>query len=45
MVDHIRAHKGNMLLFWDKTNWQPMRKGCNSRKAVRTEGGFGRMKR
>lgn len=41
MVDHKVAHKGDMKLFWDRSNWQPMRVGCNSRKAVLTEGGFG----
>lgn len=23
-VDHIVAHKGNMRIFWDKANWQPL---------------------
>ena len=23
MVDHIRAPKGDMRLFWDRSNWQP----------------------
>lgn len=41
MVDHRKAHKGDMRLFWDRSNWQPMARGCNSRKAVREEGGFG----
>jgi 5-methylcytosine-specific restriction protein A len=22
VVDHIRAHRGDMALFWDETNWQ-----------------------
>lgn len=42
MVDHIIAHKGNKKLFWDKKNWQPFNRRCNSRKAARSEGGFGR---
>jgi 5-methylcytosine-specific restriction protein A len=42
MVDHKVAHKGDMKLFWDRTNWQPMRRGCNSRKAILQEGGFGK---
>lgn len=42
MVDHRIAHKGNFRLFWDKSNWQPMTRACNSRKAIREEGGFGR---
>jgi len=45
MVDHIVAHKGNMKLFWDKKNWQPMNRRCNSRKAAKYEGGFGNPRR
>lgn len=42
MVDHKIAHKGDTRLFWDRRNWQPMNKRCNSIKAARYEGGFGR---
>jgi 5-methylcytosine-specific restriction endonuclease McrA len=42
MVDHIKAHKGDMRLFWDRANWQPSCFPCNSRKAVTSEGSFGR---
>lgn len=24
VVDHIKPHKGNISLFWDKSNWQPL---------------------
>lgn len=41
-VDHKVAHKGDMKLFWDRSNWQPMCIACNSRKNVKAEGGFGR---
>lgn len=41
-VDHRVAHKGDRRLFWDRANWRPMHRRCNSRKAVREEGGFGR---
>jgi len=41
MVDHKVAHKGDHHLFWSRSNWQPMKRGCNSRKAAATEGGFG----
>jgi len=41
MVDHREPHKGDMRLFWDRSNWQPMNRRCNSRKAVLTEGAFG----
>lgn len=26
VVDHIRPHRGNAALFWDRSNWQPL---CN----------------
>jgi 5-methylcytosine-specific restriction endonuclease McrA len=42
MVDHKVAHKGDKKLFWDRANWQPMRLGCNSRKAVQQEGALGK---
>jgi 5-methylcytosine-specific restriction protein A len=42
MVDHIKAPKGDMMLFWDRSNWQPYNGLCNRRKAIRSEGGFGR---
>lgn len=42
MVDHIRAVKGDMALFWSRSNWQPFARICNTRKAIATEGGFGR---
>lgn len=37
-VDHIIPHRGNMGLFWDKTNWQALCKSCHSRKTA-LEGG------
>lgn len=42
MVDHIKAPKGDMTLFWDRSNWQPMNGLCNRRKSIKSEGGFGR---
>lgn len=42
MVDHITAPKGDQALFWDRSNWQPFNLDCNRRKAIRSEGGFGR---
>ena len=41
VVDHIRPHKGNDLLFWERTNWQPLCARCHNRrkqKAERTHG-------
>lgn len=40
-VDHIRAHKGDMNLFWDRNNWQSLCHSCHSAKTVREDGGFG----
>lgn len=42
MVDHIIAPKGDMKLFWSRSNWQPYNGICNRRKAIKSEGGFGR---
>lgn len=41
VTDHIVPHKGDMQLFWDPNNWQPMNKRCHDRKTVREDGGFG----
>jgi len=32
VVDHIVPHKGNMRLFWDQSNWQPLCKSCHDKK-------------
>jgi 5-methylcytosine-specific restriction endonuclease McrA len=24
VVDHIKPHRGDMVLFWDEANWQPL---------------------
>ena len=32
VVDHIRPHRGDMALFWDKDNWQPLCKRCHDKK-------------
>lgn len=41
LVDHRRPHRGDMTLFWDKTNWQSMAKACHDRKTATEDGGFG----
>jgi len=41
MVDHRIAAKGDQKLFWSRSNWQPMARACNTRKAIQSEGGFG----
>lgn len=40
-VDHIKPHKKDMRLFWDKSNWQSLCHRCHSTKTVREDGGFG----
>lgn len=41
-VDHIIPHKGDMVLFWDRSNWQSLCKSHHSEKTAREDGGFGR---
>ena len=42
VVDHIIARKGDQVLFWDTTNWQPLCKPHHDRKTASEDGGFGR---
>lgn len=32
VVDHRIPHRGDMALFWDRSNWQAMSKPCHDRK-------------
>lgn len=32
VVDHVRPHRGDAVLFWDKQNWQPLCKSCHDKK-------------
>ena len=41
VVDHITPHKGDMVLFWDSGNWQPLCAACHNAKTAREDGGFG----
>lgn len=41
VVDHIKPHKGDKKLFWDRSNWQAMAKECHDRKTAKQDGGFG----
>lgn len=43
VVDHIIPHKGNMKLFWDKSNWQALCKACHDKKTITEDGGFGKV--
>jgi 5-methylcytosine-specific restriction protein A len=42
VVDHIKPHKGNKVLFWDRKNWQGLCETHHNRKTVIEDGGFGR---
>ena len=37
VVDHIVPHRGDMRLFWDEKNWQPLCKQCHDNKTGRGE--------
>lgn len=39
VVDHIVPHRGNEVLFWDQSNWQPLCKVHHDRDKQRMEGG------
>ena len=32
VVDHIRPHRGDHVLFWDRSNWQSLCKSCHDQK-------------
>jgi 5-methylcytosine-specific restriction protein A len=36
-VDHVRPHLGDMRLFWDRSNWQPLCRSCHSSTKQRIE--------
>ncbi|MFG0755366.1 HNH endonuclease signature motif containing protein [Pseudomonas sp. TYF_14] len=44
-VDHIEPHKGDMTLFWDRSNWQALCGPCHSTKTASEDGGFGNSRR
>ena len=35
VVDHIIPHRGDMQLFWDSGNWQPLCKTCHDHKTLK----------
>ena len=41
VIDHIRPHRGDPLLFWDQTNWQPLCKPCHDGAKQQLEKGRG----
>jgi 5-methylcytosine-specific restriction endonuclease McrA len=36
-VDHIVPHHGDMALFWDRANWQPICRPCHESKSAREQ--------
>jgi len=40
VVDHKVPHKGDMVLFWDSSNWQALCKECHDYKTATEDGGF-----
>ncbi len=34
VVDHIKPHRGDKVLFWDESNWQPLCKSCHDTKTM-----------
>lgn len=41
VTDHIIPHKGDMELFWDRSNWQRLCKPCHDEKTAREDGRWG----
>ncbi len=34
VVDHVTPHRGDMILFWQRSNWQALCKECHDRKTA-----------
>lgn len=41
VVDHIRPHRGDQRLFWNRDNWQPLCKRHHDIKTATEDGGLG----
>lgn len=37
LVDHVIPHRGDMVLFWDRKNWQPLCEHCHNKHKARAE--------
>lgn len=42
VVDHIRPHRGDRELFWDRSNWQGLCGPCHNSKTAREDGRWGK---
>ena len=40
ITDHIQAHRGDLELFWNQLNWQPLCWSCHSRKTFKENNNF-----
>ena len=45
VVDHRKPHRGDMSVFWDRTNWQPLCKHCHDVHKQRAEAGHAEVRR
>lgn len=34
VVDHVKPHRGDKILFWDESNWQALCKRCHDKKTM-----------
>lgn len=37
VVDHIKPHRGDPVLFWDESNWQSLCKPCHDKKTFQED--------
>jgi len=37
VVDHIKPHRGEQKLFWDRGNWQALCKSCHDNKTLKED--------
>jgi 5-methylcytosine-specific restriction endonuclease McrA len=42
IVDHVKPHRGDRVLFWDSSNWQPLCKPCHDGRKRREEAEMGK---
>lgn len=42
VVDHVRPHRGDAVLFWDRANWAALCKRHHDSKTAREDGRWGR---
>lgn len=42
VTDHRIPHRGDPVLFWDRSNWQAMSKTCHDRKTATEDSNWGR---